>query len=226
MGIYEHTDAVLTKLLRIDDPQITRIPDIDTQEPMVSLIGIPRLLFPSQITPRVFNIEDSQTPFVRRSVKDKLQTAITLLPKHYSLVLIEAQRTVEYQTRVFQQTLTEMKNSHKELSQKEILALTRTIASDPKLFSPHTTGGAIDVAIANQDSNTYLDMGNLFQHDETAATEYKGLNAEQQKNRQLLTGIMKQSGFVNYEREWWHWSYGDKLWAHINHQPHALYAPV
>lgn len=37
---------------------------------------------------------------------------------------------------------------------------------------------------------------------------------------------MTTVGFVNYPTEWWHWSYGDKYWAFMKSEPHAIYKSV
>jgi len=226
MRTEEKTAALSSKLLRIDDPSILKILDRDNQELMVSLLDIPRLVLPSKIKPQIPNITDSMTPFARKTIKDKLLTAVQLLPEQYSLVLIEAQRTVGFQKEVFQQVAAELKEQHPSMPENELIDLTRTMVSDPDIFSPHVTGGALDVAVADQKTLRYLDMGNLFQHDETAATHFQGLNEQQAHNRKILIDTMTQSGFVNYPREWWHWSYGDKLWAHLKQQPKAIYGPV
>ena len=31
--------------------------------------------------------------------------------------------------------------------------------------------------------------------------------------RRLLANSMMRSGFARYSPEWWHWSYGDDVWA-------------
>ena len=36
---------------------------------------------------------------------------------------------------------------------------------------------------------------------------------EVRKNRRLLYHVMSAAGFVNYDGEWWHYSYGDRQWA-------------
>ena len=34
---------------------------------------------------------------------------------------------------------------------------------------------------------------------------------------------MKNAGFANYPLEWWHFSYGDRLWAAYTNQKEAVY---
>ena len=35
----------------------------------------------------------------------------------------------------------------------------------------------------------------------------------QRKNRMRLKDCMEGAGFMNYNKEWWHYSYQDRLWA-------------
>ncbi|WP_406807061.1 hypothetical protein [Burkholderia semiarida] len=37
---------------------------------------------------------------------------------------------------------------------------------------------------------------------------------------------MTDAGFTNYPSEWWHWSVGDRYWAVIQNESHAIYGPV
>ena len=60
-----------------------------------------------------------------------------------------------------------------------------------------------------------VDVGNWFDYDESARSDFKELNTIQLKNRDLLKRIMSEAGFVNYPYEWWHWSYGDKYWGYV-----------
>ena len=36
--------------------------------------------------------------------------------------------------------------------------------------------------------------------------------------RSLLFSVMEQAGFVQHPNEWWHFSYGDQLWAWTRNQ--------
>jgi D-alanyl-D-alanine dipeptidase len=37
---------------------------------------------------------------------------------------------------------------------------------------------------------------------------------------------MEGAGLVNYPSEWWHYSYGDRLWAELTGSPVAFFAPL
>jgi zinc D-Ala-D-Ala dipeptidase len=48
----------------------------------------------------------------------------------------------------------------------------------------------------------------------------------QRKNRLILLKAATQVGFVNYGFEWWHYSYGDKMWAFVKGKKEAIYGSV
>lgn len=81
---------------------------------------------------------------------------------------------------------------------------------------------------------TELDMGTNFDHfGSEAATNYyeKKSNLtdpekEIRNNRRLLYKIMRDAGFANYPEEWWHWSYGDQMWAANLGKQQALYGGI
>ena len=46
---------------------------------------------------------------------------------------------------------------------------------------------------------------------------------EARTNRRLLYWVMTEAGFANNPTEWWHYSWGDQLWARLMGRPHAHY---
>jgi len=52
-----------------------------------------------------------------------------------------------------------------------------------------------------------IDMGTGFDcFHENSATENLNIGVEQRTNRMLLKTIMRKHGFINYDREWWHYT--------------------
>lgn len=80
----------------------------------------------------------------------------------------------------------------------------------PAKGSMHSRGLAVDLTIADKNGRE-LDMGTEYDFfGEEAHQDFKGLNPEVAKNRQLLKGIMEKHGFNSIRTEWWHYSYGKK----------------
>lgn len=42
----------------------------------------------------------------------------------------------------------------------------------------------------------------------------------------FYTKIMYKEGFANYFEEWWHFSYGDQLWATYRYKRYAIYGSI
>ncbi|MGK5442443.1 M15 family metallopeptidase [Micromonospora sp. URMC 105] len=56
-----------------------------------------------------------------------------------------------------------------------------------------------------------VDMGTGFDcFDSLAHTDDPRVTGTAQRNRHLLRRLMAQNGFVNYDREWWHYRYADE----------------
>ena len=49
------------------------------------------------------------------------------------------------------------------------------------------------------------------------------VNPFAEANRKLLLRTMQKQGFVNYPNEWWHFCYGDKLYAAYKFEKQAIY---
>lgn len=72
--------------------------------------------------------------------------------------------------------------------------------------SRHNLGVAVDLTLIVLATKAEVTMGTPFDHFSPAAytSNARGLLA---RNRLLLKRPMERQGFVNYEKEWWHFSY-------------------
>jgi D-alanyl-D-alanine dipeptidase len=97
--------------------------------------------------------------------------------------------------------------------------------------SPHSTGGAADLTLIFSESRQPLFMGGMFDDvTESAWTDWfehadpKSMSDEEARaNRRLLYWVMSEAGFANNPTEWWHYSWGDQMWARLTGQPAAHY---
>jgi D-alanyl-D-alanine dipeptidase len=97
--------------------------------------------------------------------------------------------------------------------------------------APHATGAACDLSIRWRDG-ALLWMGSIFDdvtdlahrdRFESANVEMRFSDEEARANRRLLHWVMSEEGFEGHPDEWWHFSYGDQLWAALSGAPTALY---
>jgi D-alanyl-D-alanine dipeptidase len=72
--------------------------------------------------------------------------------------------------------------------------------------SRHNLGVAVDLTLINLAIKTEISMGTPFDMF-SAAAHTKNAYGVIRKNRELLKKVMERQGFVNYEKEWWHFSY-------------------
>jgi len=97
--------------------------------------------------------------------------------------------------------------------------------------APHATGAACDLSIRWKDGEL-LWMGSIFDDVTELAhrDRFEHANAdmcfsdeEARANRRLLHWAMHEQGFEGHPDEWWHFSYGDQLWAALSGAPAAIY---
>ena len=96
---------------------------------------------------------------------------------------------------------------------------------------PHSTGGALDVTLLNKFGLISNLGSNIDEMGESANPDYyKNKNYEEaiiwDRRRNLLRDIMIKFGFVQHPNEWWHFSYGDQLWAWKRNKASALYGKI
>ena len=104
--------------------------------------------------------------------------------------------------------------------------------SNPSAPPPHSTGGAIDLTLADM-SGLPLDLGGEIDFIGAKSRpdfyEQDSLRIPSSENkifhhrRTLLFSIMEQAGFVQHPKEWWHFSYGDQLWSWLSKNDNAIY---
>jgi zinc D-Ala-D-Ala dipeptidase len=80
---------------------------------------------------------------------------------------------------------------------------------------PHATGGAVDVTLSGATVLTCSDAAPPKPGPEPTA-----------EGSSLLAEALTAAGLVACPSCWWHWSYGDRRWAHATNAPHARYGPV
>jgi D-alanyl-D-alanine dipeptidase len=72
--------------------------------------------------------------------------------------------------------------------------------------SRHNLGLAIDLTLIKVANGRELEMGTPFDTF-SAAAHTANASGEAAANRQILKAAMEREGFVNYDQEWWHFSF-------------------
>ena len=167
---------------------------------------------------------------LRKTVAGMLRDANrSLMRKGYRIQIIEGWRAPLIQKRMYAAVWELMKTRHPDWSETKLLRTVNqfTAPMNPRVPPPHTTGGAIDVALTDLAGNEMDVLSPYLQHDiQGFYTDASKLTDEARKHRDLLSEALLLTGLTNYPSEYWHWSYGDQGWAYRGGHDHAIYDAV
>ncbi|MCT1384770.1 dipeptidase [Brachybacterium sp. p3-SID1565] len=210
-------------MLLLSDPRLLEIPVEDTGEPLIDLTDVSDL----RIDDRKADPEGAWRR-LRRKVAERLLIARRALPDRFDLLFIEGYRPAGLQSQYFSEYLSHLMAQDPGLSEHAARIEASKYIS-PVEVAPHPCGAAVDLTLT--ENGIEVDMGtpvNQTPEDSAGACVMSAENISPgtRRARQILTEAMDAAGFVNYEPEWWHWSYGDRIWAARTDAPSALYAPL
>ena len=162
---------------------------------------------------------------VRQTVADMLVAAQEKLPADWQLVLRAGYRPLAVQRALFEAFRQDTAKKHPDWSSAAVLEYARTYVSDPaSAISPHCTGGAVDVDVRSKSTDTLIDFGTPINTTSPKShIDAKDLTPEQTANRKILHDAMLSAGFAPLASEWWHFQYGEQLWAAYYKQESPIY---
>lgn len=167
--------------------------------------------------------------WVREEVYERLIQAANCLPSQYRLVLLDGWRPKPVQNSLFEGMRSKLAAQHPDLPASElerrVLLYAARPSDDPASPSPHITGGAVDVTLADTNGR-FLNMGSSFDEASERSWTAAPVREDQSERRKILLDTMIQAGFTNLPSEWWHFDYGNWVWAWYRMRPAALYGPV
>jgi D-alanyl-D-alanine dipeptidase len=175
-----------------------------------------------------YSIRQSENRFrVRQMVANKLHDASMCLPKGLKLVLIEGYRSLIAQRNVWEMEYERLIKVYPKLPTEEIERRVGLVIARPNPLANHNCGGAVDVTFEDENGNQ-LDMGTPPQSVDAELSKMfsHSITSEQSDNRKILRTAMKTAGFVYYPGEWWHYCYGDRMWAVYTKRTECFYGPV
>jgi D-alanyl-D-alanine dipeptidase len=157
---------------------------------------------------------------LRKSVGRKLRGVDRCLSQHgIGLFVKDAYRPLAVQQHIF------------DHYQRQSPGLVASPGGGEDSPPPHLTGAAVDVVLYDLKDGRELNMGKADEpgniHPDFFELERGRMlsmwEQEARGNRRLLIWIMLETGFVVNPTEWWHFSYGDQMWARLTGEPAAFY---
>ncbi len=200
--------------------EIRKINIEETNEPLVEI----------RETERVKLLKDHKylSPNLRKNAQELLYKAADNLPDGHKLLVVTSYRPIWMQKELYRRRERQLAVRHPFLMIFRYPKWRNMVNryTSPPGGSSHQYGGAVDVTIIDPQGNR-LDMGTtLTDYGIKVHTENNLITENQRKNRKILYEIMTKAGFVNYPLEWWHYSYGDRMWAAYSQRQECFYGPL
>ena len=160
----------------------------------------------------------------------------------FNLLIYDSWRPLEVQEFMFKRAfLLECEKSDIDTSFENIKSYPSILKKVEKFWAypshntkcppPHSTGGALDVCLSDKEGNL-VEMGSMVDQMDETSNPYFYANIKNEEaiiwnsRRNLLREIMTKFGFAQHPNEWWHFSYGDQLWAWKNKKENAFYGKI
>ncbi len=211
-------------IVLMSDPRVTGIPVQECGEPLVDLRRLPFV----DVDERLADPAGAYAQ-LREGVAWRLARAARLLPEGLRLLVTEGYRPLDLQIKYFDEYAAELRDAHPDWSPEHLHRQTSRSLAPPEV-GPHVAGAAVDVTLCTTDG-AELDLGTPVnaspeESDGACYTDADRICAAARRNRRTLSAALVTAGLVNYPTEWWHWSYGDRYWAHATSAATARYGPV
>ena len=162
---------------------------------------------------------------VRASVSDMLSVvAKSLNSNGVKLFVYDGYRNNERQRAGWNRVIGNLKKENPKMEDAEIeVAAQKQVARPDGIGGGHQTGGAVDLTLCSL-NGTPLFMGTEYsEHNKFTKTSAHIKSEEVRERRKILFRAMRDAGFGNYPNEWWHYSYGDRMWAAYLEKKVCLY---
>ena len=136
--------------------------------------------------------------------------------------MLDAWRPVRLQQALYDDFLARLRRENPRTTPWQLEKMCQEFVARPRADAlrpaPHATGGAVDLTLCLDGKP--VEMGTAFDDfgplARTAALECEPCpNPQARDNRRRLFWAMSEAGFVNYPGEWWHFCYGERLWAQV-----------
>ncbi|WP_242449053.1 M15 family metallopeptidase [Burkholderia metallica] len=216
-------------MISLSDPVVRSIALLESHEGFVDLEGFHDRIA-VDLDPRDAPGRSPHFLKVRRGVAQRLVAAAHALPDGLRLYVKEGYRPPALQRHYFAGHLAHLRQTLNPLPDEHTLIALASHYVAPPEVAAHPTGAAVDLTLMSAEG-TELDMGCILDATDQESsgacyTHNPFISRAAARNRQVLIAALTGAGLTNYPSEWWHWSFGDRYWAVMHDQSHAIYGPV
>lgn len=174
---------------------------------------------------------------IRKSVAEKLYAVSNNLPDGVVMVVIEGYRTMQHQQESWDRSFQKLREDHKDWSDEDIEKQVRLVVAKPHPLANHHCGGAVDVTLMYENGELF-DMGSPYPSEGLSmeirkkfpmfpnSLLHREITKSQEANRTVLRTAMEAEDFVWYPGEWWHFCYGDRMWAVYSGRTECMYGTI
>lgn len=202
---------------------LKRVPIVECGEALVDFRGCPGLLLDR---PRY---QYRRETLLRSSALERLCQASRLLPADCRFAVIEGWRAPHIQRRMYLATWDWWRARRPGWSDTALRRVVNRFSAPPdaRVPPPHTTGGAVDLMLADAGGRTRDHCSPFDPFDPHGYPfDAPGLSDSARQTRAILAQALGAAGYTNYPSEYWHWSWGDPGWAYRGGHTHAFYGAV
>lgn len=203
---------------------LKKIPIVESGEPLVDFMeACPHLVLDKP------QFDYRRETLIREGVAQKLCQAVEQLPRGIQMAVLEGWRAPVIQQRMYRTMWNKFQSKHPAWSEAALRRQTNQFVApmSPRVPPPHTTGGALDLVLLDEDGNT-LDMISPYAANDSKGFPMNapGLSDVARFNRELLASALEAVDLTNYPSEFWHYSYGDQGWAYRGSHGNAIYGSI
>ena len=176
-----------------------------------------------------FNNKKTEEKRVRLYIYDLLRNAQKHLPPNYNFVIYEAFRPLAVQIKMWKKLKDRLSKENPDINpdSKQMTDLCNVYVANPyQQGSGHQSGAAVDISLID-DTGIEYDMGcSISTYDDRTAMDSDKISIDAKNNRKILAQALEKVGLINYPPEWWHYSFGDRLWARITGSKIAIFGNI
>ncbi len=212
---------------RLDRFQKQLIPTIIIKEDNSPLISLKESGFNLMFEP---SVKKDYKYLVRKAVFEKIGRISKILDKQAKVLIIRSVwRSFAHQKLLRDRRVKIIKKEYPNKSLEEISNVVSYFIA-PEEESMHSTGGAVDALIYDLKKDAVIDFGNndglKLELNKTCYPFHPDITPQVRKNRELLINLFDKEDFVVDPKEYWHFDYGNVIWAIEKGRKYAKYGII